>query len=477
MEKIIQILLVGTRNRFISLLVLTAMTVATAYGLLEIRIETNLSSLASDHSPDRPLYNQVVETFGADNKIILYIRDPNIWQPEKLALLTDIHQHLERLSFVTNVDSIINAQSIGFSTGVITSGPLLSNKPKDPFEINKARENAMSNPLLAGQVISDDGLAVAFIISYEEQKWNENFERNAFSAIEGLIDKNRSYFQDIFQVGSPRLSEELKQNIIGDLLLLAPISALVLALTIIYFLGSVLAAILPVLTSVISLMWTFGVMGWFGIPITVLTSMLPSLVLVIGATEDTHILSSYLNEINRMQDKNRLQAVRNMLRHIGLPLILTVVTTALGFFSNMLSGIEMIRDFAMITTIAIFFNGVVTLLLAPMVLSFFGPTQSKLIGKKGEILGIPGFILRTFDKIIHSYGKATIIITLGLLIFFAKHAFSLHVTNDPLSYFQTNQPLIVHTERIHEDFAGVKTFFIHLDSEIPGAFKDPKNII
>jgi uncharacterized protein len=477
METIIQILLVGTRNRFISMLVLTAISITAAYGLFHIRIETNLSSLASDHSPDRPLYNEVVKTFGADSKIILYIRDPNLWQPEKLALLTDIHKHLEQLSFVTKVDSIINAQSIGFSTGVITTGPLLSNKPNDPFEINKARENAMSNPLLAGQVISDDGLAVTYIISYEEQKWNENFAHNAFYAIEELIKKNKTSFQEIFQVGSPRLSEELKKNIIEDLLLLAPISALVLGLTIIYFMGSVFAAILPVLTSIISLLWTFGVMGWFGIPITVLTSMLPSLVLVIGATEDTHMLSSYLGEITRLEDKNRLKAVRSMLRHIGMPLLLTVVTTALGFFSNTLSDIEMIRDFAMITTIAILFNGVVTLMLTPMVLSFFGPMQSKVIGIKGEILGIPGFIVRTFDKIIHSYGKATIIITVGILIFFANQALSLHVTNDPLSYFQKNQPLIVHTERIHEDFAGVKTFFIHLDANKPGAFKEPKNII
>ncbi|MBF0446272.1 MAG: MMPL family transporter [Magnetococcales bacterium] len=433
--------------------------------------------MSSDHAPDRPLYNEVVKTFGADSKIILYIRDPNIWQPDKLALLTDIHQHLEQLSFVTKVDSIINAQSIGYSTGVIASGPLLSNKPNDPFEINRARENAMSNPLLAGQVISDDGQAVAFIISYEEQKWNKNFSHNAFWAIEELIKNNKSSFKEIFQVGSPRLSEELKKNIIEDLLLLAPISALVLGITIIYFIGTGFAAVLPVLTSIISLFWTFGIMGWFGIPITVLTSMLPSLVLVIGATEDTHMLSSYLGEITRLEDKHRLTAVRSMLRHIGLPLLLTVATTALGFFSNMLSDIEMIRDFAMITTIAIFFNGIVTLMLTPMVLSFFGPTKSKIIGIKGEILGLPGLILRIFDKIICSYGKVTIFITVGLLIFFANQAMSLHVTNDPLSYFQKNQPLILHTERIHEDFAGVKTFFIYLDAKKPGAFKDPKNII
>jgi uncharacterized protein len=477
METIIKTLLVGTRHRLISLIVLTIISACSAYGLFYIRIETSLASLAGDNAPDRPLYDEVVKTFGSDGKIILYIRDSNLWQPEKLAQLTTIHDHLEKLSFVTKVDSIINAQSIRFTEGAIASGPLLSHNPKDPFEITKARENALHNPLMAGQIISDDGLAVAMIISYEEPAWNKNFDRNAFRAIEGIISEHQESFQEIFQVGSPRLSEELKHNIVNDLLILAPVSALVLAIAIIFFMRSMFAAILPILTSMISLLWTFGTMGWFGIPINVLTAMLPSLILVIGATEDTHMLSSYIGEIHNLKDKDRLKAVRNMLRHIGLPLLLTITTTGLGFFSNMLSEIEMIRDFALTATMAIFFNGVVTLLLTPMILSIFGPTKSKIMGDKGQILGLSGWIIRIFDKIIRDYGNITLVITAVLVAFFIHHATTLHVTNDPLAYFKSDQPLVIHTERIHEDFAGVKTFFIYLDAKKADAFKDPENIV
>ena len=476
MDTIIKMLLVGTRHRLVSLFLLAIISAFSAYGLLYLRIETNLASLAGDNAPDRALYEEVVETFGSDSKTVLYVRDHNLWQPEKLAVLTKIHQNLEKLSFVTKVDSIINAQSMRFFGGALSFGPLLPHKPKDPFVIAKARENARHNPLLAGQIISDDGLAIAMIISYEEQEW-KNFDHNAFQTVEEIIEENRRIFQNIFQVGSPRLSVELRQNIVDDLLLLAPVSALVLVVAITLFMGSLFAAILPVLTSVISLLWTFGIMGWFGIPINVLTAMLPSLVLVIGATEDTHMLSSYLGEVTRLDDNNRLKAVRNMLRHIGLPLLLTITTTALGFFSNIFSEIGMIRDFALSASLAIIFNGLVTLLLTPMILSILGPTRSKVMGKKGEILGLSGFVVRLFDIIIHRYGNITLIITAGLVLFFSHHITTLHVTNDPLSYFQANQPLVLHTEQIHEDFAGVKTFFIHLDAKKAGAFKDPKNII
>ncbi|MBF0454704.1 MAG: MMPL family transporter [Magnetococcales bacterium] len=477
MDRIIETLLIGTRHRVVSLILLTIITAVSAYGLVYIRIETNLASLAGDSAPDRSLYEEVVEKFGSDSKIILYLRDAELWHPDKLAALTQIHQTLEKLSFVTKVDSIINARSIRFSEGALSFGSLLSENPTDPFEISRARENALRNPLLAGQIISDDGLAAALIVSYEEQKWNKIFDFNAYQAIEGIIKEHQSSFQEIFQVGSPRLSEELKQNIIDDLLLLAPISALVLALSITFLMGSLFAALLPVLTSLISLLWTFGTMGWFGIPINVLTAMIPSLVLVIGATEDTHMLSSYLGEVTEQKKKNRLQAVRSMLRRIGLPLLLTLTTTGLGFFSNMLSEIEMIRDFALAAALAITFNGVVTLLLTPMILSVFGPTRSKMMGKNGQIFGVAGLVIRLFDRIIHRHGRITLIITAGLVLFFLHHATTLHVTNDPLSYFHEDQPLIIHTEKIHEDFAGVKTFFIHLKSDSADTFKNPENLL
>ncbi|MBF0448744.1 MAG: MMPL family transporter [Magnetococcales bacterium] len=498
METLIKILLIGTRHRLASLIFLTVVSAWCAYGLIHIRIETNLASLAGDHAPDRALYDQVVQEFGSDNKIVLYIRDSNLWQADKLAVLTTIHRTLEKLSFVTKVDSIINTTTIRFADGALITGPLLTEGTTDPFLINQARNNALDNPLLAGQLVSDDGLALSMVISYEEQKWNKQFDFNAYRAIEGIVEENRTQFQQIFQVGSPRLSEELKKNIVDDLLVLAPLSAAVLALSIIFLMGSSLAAILPVITSVISLLWTFGTMGWFGIPINVLTAMLPSLVLVIGATEDTHMLSAYLGQMNRLllklqlktatTDNNsfssqppaaagyRLEAVQNMLRHIGLPLLLTLTTTALGFFSNMLSDIEMIRDFALSATLAIFFNGIVSLLLTPMILSFFGPTRSKLTGARGEVLGISGWIIRLFDRIIHHHGKTTLLITAILVLFFLHHARSLHVTNDPLSYFHSDQPLVIHSEQIHEDFSGVKSFFVYLESQEAGAFKNPANI-
>ena len=96
----------------------------------------------------------------------------------------------------------------------------------------------------------------------------------------------------------------------------------------------------PVATSILSIAWTFGIMGWIGIPLNILSAMLPSLVVVIGSTEDIHMISSYLSGVSRADKDHRTFATRFMMKHMGIPLLLTILTTVIGFASNMFSNID-----------------------------------------------------------------------------------------------------------------------------------------
>ncbi|HIE89513.1 MAG TPA: hypothetical protein EYP91_22260, partial [Gammaproteobacteria bacterium] len=133
-----------------------------------------------------------------------------------------------------------------------------------------------------------------------------------------------------------------------------------------------LAAIIPLITSVLAIIWTFGLMGWLGIPINILSVMIPSLIIVIGSTEDTHMMSAFFRGLAE-QTENRgaittaqkHQAIRYMAKHTGLPMLLTVFTTFLGFASNLFGDIVLIQHFAIASTVAILFNGVITILVVP----------------------------------------------------------------------------------------------------------------
>lgn len=469
-------LMLGVNHPRVVTLLLILLTLMACLGLPKLQVDTGFSSMISDADPHKPVYDEVTREFGSDNRSIVYIRDDKLWSPTKLAALEELHYTLEGLDFVERVDDLFNLRSFSGAGGRLDSRMLMPEAPEDPETIEKIRIDALSNPLIAGNFISRDKNVTALLISVRKGQDDDRFNRRVNDALERVLTPARSIFQEVFQVGPPRINTELRAVLFEDLMLLGPLSALVLLVTILILLRSVFAALVPLITSVLSITWTFGVMGWAGIPLNILIAMLPTLVVVIGSTEDTHMISTYFQGLSEGEGDQRVPATRFMIKHLGVPLFLTVLTTGIGFASNIFSGIGLIRSFAIASTIAILANGVITILFVPMVLSAMGPYRSRLFRDKERVIGLPGLFVRMFGFANRHFPRLILVVTGILCAFFIYKAYGLYVTNDPLSYFRPDHPLVRDTHRLHRDLSGMKVFFITLASDEDKAFQEPENV-
>jgi len=471
-----RLLMLGLNHRLVALLLLILATAIAAMGLTRISVDTGFDSMISHTDPKIPVYDRVAGEFGSDNRTIIYIRDARLWTPEKLAALEALHYALEEIDFVERVDDLFTLRSIRGSDGRVESKILLAEAPPDKESAEKARADALYNPLIVGNYLSKGGTVTAMVVTLHDDVENRRTDRKLNETLEHVINPSRSMFQEVFQVGAPRINSELKSTLIDDLKRLGPLSAGVLVVAILLFLRSGFAAVIPLVTSGFSIVWTFGMMGWVGIPLNILSAMLPTLVVVIGSTEDTHMIASYFSGVSKMVKDHRSAATHFMMKHMGVPLILTVLTTALGFASNVFSGMGIIRDFAIASTFAILANGVVTITLVPILLSVFGPAKRRFAGKKKEASGIAGLFVGVFDFTNRKFPRVMLALTAILCGFFVYHLSGLYVTNDPLSYFRQERPLIQDIRKIHTDLSGMKIFFIALESDLDKAFLDPSNI-
>jgi uncharacterized protein len=469
-------LMLGVNHRLVTFLFLAAVTYIATLGLPGLRVDTGFESMISETDPQKPIYEKIAGEFGSDNRTIIYVRDSRLWSVEKLAGLEKLHYALEGLDFVESVEDLFTMRSIRGTEGAIESRMLLPEAPKEQSFIDKAREDALYNPLVVGNFISKDGLATALVVSVKTNRGDADFDHRVNTAIERSLDPARRIFEEVFQVGPPRINAELKSTLLADFKLLGPLSAFMLFVTILLFLRSGFAALVPLVTSTLSIIWTLGMMGWTDIPLNILSAMLPSLVVVIGSTEDTHMISSYFLGIAQAKEKHRAFATRFMMKHMGLPLFLTILTTSMGFASNIFSNIILIQNFATASTFAILANGIITILLVPMILSIMGPRRTRLYSNKNKATGLPGLFVRFFGFTNRNFPRSTLVLTAILCLFFVYHASKLHVTNDPMSYFQQNLPLVQETQRIHRDLSGMKVFFINLDSGQEKSFLQPQNI-
>ncbi|MDX8409387.1 MAG: efflux RND transporter permease subunit [Mariprofundales bacterium] len=467
------------RHRTVTMMLIVLISILSAIGLPNLELDSGFSSLISDSDPNKPAYDRVINEFGTDSRTLVYVHDPALWRMDKLASLKQLHDRLNTIAGVSHIDDLFTVRNIRADATTdaagITSGHLIDLMPRNQSEIETIRQQALNNPLFVGNIISKDSYTTALVLSIETEAAHTT-DQAVSAAIDQALAPARPLLQKVFQVGASRVNAELRQLLVGDMMLLAPLSALVLVIVVLLILRSLSGALIPLITASLSLLWTLGIMGWFHLPLNILCAMLPSLIIVIGSTEDNHMVAAYLRVLRAEDPHPRLAAAREMMRELGIPMLLTIATTFVGFASNIFTGMGLIRDFAIAASIAIAANGIITMLLVPLILSRFGPSSSALSQESSAHHGLPGVFVRIFQYTNQHYPRLLLLGTALLSALFLWQATRLQVTNDPMSYFQQENPIITQSAEIHRNLAGMNMFYISLESKQSLAFQRPENL-
>ncbi len=469
---------IGADRPMPSLAFIVGASLLAAMGLSRLTVDSGFDRLVAKDDADRQAYLRVSREFGSDHRSFVYVRDPQLWSPAKLQALERLPEELGRLTFVERLDDLFTLRTVRSIEGELTARPLLASAPADAQSAERARREALEDPIAARNIVSADGNAVAIGISIRERAEGPS-DREVHETLERVLGASRAQFATLAQVGPPRIDAEIREGLMHDLRVLVPASALLLALTVFGFYRSVFAAAMPLLVASISLLWTFGMMGWAGIPVSILTAMLPSLVVVIGATEIMRMIWGYYGGLLQAKGEgvapDRRRATEFMLRSVGAPAVLTVLTTAIGFASNAFAGIAIIRDFGLATAFAILANGLVSVLLVPMLYATFGPLRGGLPAFASSA-GFSTVAARAFGVMRHKLSLWALALAAVLCVVFVQQASSLYVTNEPLTFFRPERPIVQEAQRMQQDLAGVKIFYITLQANTEGAFRDPANL-
>ena len=175
--------------------------------------------------------------------------------------------------------------------------------------------------------------------------------------------------------------------------------------------------------------------------------------------------------------RQRPAATRFMLaRTSARPAILTVATTAIGFAANAFTGIALVRDFAVAATFAILANGVDHAAAGADAAGVAGPPRMPRAQAGDGQVRWPASRCRRSAEVRRRASSTWLALAVALVAAFAYQVPRLHVTNDPLAFFRADRGLVQDAQRIQRDLAGVKVFYITLESGDGPAFQDPPNL-
>ena len=466
-----RLLTAGPRGRSVALAALVLISTAAWLQLPDLKLDRSDDRLISKDDPGWAQFHRMQADFGSEQSVIIYLRAKDLWTLERLKQLQAVTIAFENTPEFTSVSDLLTATSIRDKGDYVDAGPLMVLVPATPERLPEYRDDAQYSPIIRNNFISEDGLATAISLGYINNSDDPNHELKIFTLIEQRLQPLQKNFDVTFQLGRPRLNAEIDRGLFKDLKELIPASLLILVIVITYFLRSVRLIPIPLVTSGLSVLWTLGFMAAAGIPVTLLTAMIPALIIVVGSVEDVHLMASYLEGLDDGFEDVRRRAIGHMARHVGLPIVIAALTTAIGFIANVITEIPLIFEFALASAFAMVANLIVTVLTVPLMLHWLGPRVSRLEHASGMPGGIIGLVVRAVEGASERGPVFVIVATIAVMVWFGSKALDVYVNNDPLSYFPDDHPFVRDAHTVHEELAGLQVFSVTLMSAKTGLFE------
>lgn len=447
----------------LSLLLAFSLLAATQLDRVQVRISTEELLLIDD--PERAFYDEISQQFGDEQVVLLLIRDPVLMAPAKLATLKDVIARIEQLPFVERVESLFSVPYVRSVDGYLKKGPYIEALPADAEAGMAILQQALADPFVKYTLLSEDGRVMSVAIVLREDLSGIDDE-SLTTAMDEAIEPLRGVYQETFAIGHPYVRTAISQQIQDEQTRLLPYALGALLIALFLLLRHVVDILVPLLTGAISILWTLGLMGVTGIPLNVVTSLVPVLLIIVGSTEDIHLLS----EFRRAQVKGEgiRMSLHTMAERMGRIVLLTFLTTYIGFFSVGISGIEALWQFGVLASTGLFFNFLVTVSLIPALLSLVGhwglerPSRPLIIGCGRLVAGYWQSLHRYRWLILTFLFVATTVALLGIPRIQVNHSALESLAKDSLVRQQV--------EEVNRELAGLDSFSIILESGIEDTF-------
>lgn len=460
-------------SRHPSLSLILALLIAGGFslGTGNLRFDSSSEGLLAANDPDVDAYREVVETFGDDIVLSIILRTDDVFREDVLQSIADLTDAGMALDGVTRVVSMATVSNLKGVDGMLYTDELLAYVPTDPDQLAELRRDALRNEILVSEVINDDGRTAAVHLFLESRPEDPDFEERLIGEIELLMEAERLKLgrgTEIYQVGKPYLKLLSVDLLISDLTLLFPIALVAILLTLQVFFRSFAAAVVPAITGLLSVAATLGVMGFLDFAVNPLSVIIPLLLVVIGCTEDIHLLAEY--EVGLRQRLEKHAAVRTMAVKSGLAILLTSLTTFVGFLTIAPNAIPMLREFGIAASLGIAINFILTVLLVPSILRFLKAPNAFLGAERESLQWLRSMVITVTTRHQTRVVVAAIVVTLVSV----AGCLRIVVDTDYLRMFDEDSEVRKLYRDVSDHLAGAMNFVVIVDTKTEYGIQDPR---
>jgi len=389
------------------------LTVFFGYFIKDIKVNSDILSSLPKNDKTAILFNRIGTQYGGNSIAMIAIETDNIFKKETLEQIRQITDSIKTLQGIGSVTSLTDVIDIKSSEEGIEIGKLVdpNNLPKTPGQLDSLKKYIFSKDMYKGNLISEDATATLVVAKIIEGSDKEKVTNLIKSKIQNIqLPKTVT----LYYGGQPFLMNELARIIFHDMALLGPIAFLIIALIILLNFRSARGLILPLLTVTIAIIWTLGIISLLHYELTLITSIIPVILLAVGSGWPIHII----NRINKETDADRKSALVKALLYVALPVSLAAIAAMIGFLTFVFgSYLTMIQQFGIFSALGIFIALLLSLSFVPaLVASIKSKNNTKELKEKSIKKSFLDNLLKTNMGFIQKHPAYIIILWVFVII-------------------------------------------------------------
>lgn len=426
------------------------------------KMETNLDKYMPQDHPAFIYSDQAEEWFGINDGIIVAIENKNgIYNTATLDSLKQLTKVLQKMDEIEKADvtSLYTADNIVGDDEGMDVKSFFQKVPKTEEKLKELQQNVRNNEMVYGRMVSSDETVTVIIAEIKDDVFTQKF----YNEILELITAFQTEDIKIHVAGRPIVEGTMALLGPADMKRMVPIVLLVITIVLYFMLRSIRSTLLTMSVVFFSTLWSFGLMAMLNIPIYAVSTMIPVMLIAIGVADGIHLYSHLHLFQRKYPDAGKKEAVLDMLKHMGSPVIMTSITTAVGFVSLLTSQVYPIKYFGVFTAFGVLVAMLLSLIIIPAGIMIFGLPKLKKPRKKKT--GNSNTFYQNFASSVIKYKRVSIISTAVIIILSIFGMQKIWINSSFLDKFERNSEIVLTDQFINDHFGGTTSLNLILDAE------------
>jgi len=457
------------------------LTAAAVSQLPKLRADNSIESFLHPGDPVLERYDAFRDRFDRDDRIVIALDPGSVYDVAFLERLRALHRDLEaEVPWLAEVTSLVNARFTWGRGDELVVEDLLEEWPRNAADLERLRARVESTPLYRNLLVSDDGGFTTLILEPntftsfgdqgpelggfdDEEPGGAAGERAYLSDAEGIelvhalrevIERHRSEDVPIHAVGGPLMNVTLNEGLARDVGLFLGLAIAATAATLALLFRRISGVVLPLVVILASMLTTLGLMGALDIPFSLTLQILPGFVMAVGICDAVHLLVITFRRL--AAGDSRPEAVAGALRHSGLAILMTSLTTAGSLLSFLFAELRPVYHLGIVAPLGVMLAFVYSVTLLPALLALL-PIKARSRAEVRAGGRLSDRVLVRLGDFATSRPGPVFAATAALLIVAGLGIAQLRLGHDALRWFPEDDPLRVASDTIDARLEGVST--------------------